>query len=247
LSSLFDIPAQLALVLSLAAGSAEPTPVQPAIAGTGSHHASQLAAAYAAPAGPLLYSEQSWLRALHDNPHAATRLGARVFVTSGGRYYVPAPHERQRILAARNDAALAAPVTRAAAEHNAARMREAFDRTPVAGDLYIAHLFGAETAIGLVRAVGEEPDAPLRNRFPMIAGAISDGSPAGSMTVEQFYLRILGALGEPPRLVAIGLKPTVTKRGRDKQSMERPPPADRVGAWRAEVVNLRSSPATQQH
>ena len=245
MGSLFDIPAQLALVLSLAAGSAEEAPIPPAIANAVTQ-ASQPAPSYEAPEGPLLYSEHSWLRALHDNPHAAKQIGARVFVTSGGRYYLPTPHDRPRILAARNDGVLATPVARAAAEHNAARMRHAFNRAPVAGDLYIAHLFGPETAIDLVRAVGEEPDTPLRSRFPALAKAAAGAPVAAPLTVEQFYLRVLDAFDEPPRLVAIGLRPATAKRGRDKQSMEQRRPQDRMATWRAEVVDLGGAQATAQ-
>ena len=247
MSSLFDIPAQLALLLSLAAGSAEPSPLSPAIASSISQSVSQAAPPpYDAPEGPLLYSEHSWLRALHDNPRAAKQIGARVFVTSGGRYYLPTPHDRPRILAARNDVALSTPVARAAAEHNAARMRHAFNRAPAAGDLYIAHLYGTETAIGLVRAVEEEPDALLRSRFPALADAAADASASAPVTVEQFYRRVLGAFDEPPRLVAIGLKAAVAKRGKDKQSLEQTRPRDRVATWHAEVVDLGGWQAAAQ-
>ncbi len=57
--------------------------------------------------GPLRFGERAWLRALHENAKEAETIGARVFVTSGGRYYVPSPNDRDRILAARNDAELA--------------------------------------------------------------------------------------------------------------------------------------------
>ena len=246
MSSLFDIPAQLALVLSLAAGSTAQAPIPPTITSTISQHASPYAPPYEAPEGPLLYSEHSWLRALHDNPHAARQLGMRVFVTSGGRYYLPTPHDRQRVLAARNDPALATPVARAVAEHNAARLRGAFNRAPVTGDLYIAHLFGPETAIDLVRAVGEEPDAPIRACFPALAEAIADASVAAPVTVEDFYLRVLAAFDEPPRLVAIGLRPAAAKRGKERRSMEQTRRLDLVATWRAEVVTLGSPQAAPQ-
>ena len=38
--------------------------------------------------GPFSFGERSWLRALHENAEAAETIGARVFVTSGGRYYL---------------------------------------------------------------------------------------------------------------------------------------------------------------
>ena len=43
--------------------------------------------------GPLRFSEErSWLRALQENAGGRpTAIGGRMFVTSGGRYYVPTP------------------------------------------------------------------------------------------------------------------------------------------------------------
>src|SRR5262245_30053994 len=69
-------------------------------------------------AGPLRFGERAWLRALHENGAQAEGYGSRVFVTSGGRYYVPTEVERRRILDARDNSALAARVARAAAERN---------------------------------------------------------------------------------------------------------------------------------
>ena len=62
-------------------------------------------------------------------------------------------------------AELGARVARAAAERNAARMRAALHRAPTAGDLYIAHVFGAGTAISLLKAAGEAPDTALQHRY----------------------------------------------------------------------------------
>lgn len=187
--------------------------------------------------GPLRFGERAWLRALHENTKEAETIGARVFVTSGGRYYMPSPNDRSRILAARNDPELAARVARAGAERNAARMRAALHRSPTAGDLYIAHVFGAETAIGLLKAASEAPNAALKDRFPALASSAAEVSGDGMkapITVGQFYRRLSGALREPPRLVAIGLRPTIADAPREDLAAEQEERAKTI-AWQTQV------------
>ncbi len=137
----------------------------------------------------------------------AETIGARVFVTSGGRYYLPTPADRPRVMAARADDDFAARIAYSAAVRNAAVMRSALHRAPTAGDLYIAHVFGAPTAIELIAAVDEAPDAALEQRFPTLIGSAAAMATESkdAVTVAQFYRRLSGAVREPPRLVAIGL------------------------------------------
>jgi len=206
LSSLFEIPAQLAMLLSLAAS----TPAHDSAA-VGIAAAESAVVEVEPPAGPLQFGEHAWLRALHDNPDLAGRLGARVFVTSGGRFYVPTAADRQSILAARNDAPLAARVARAAAGHNAALLGRALRRTPCSADLYLAHLMGPEAALAFIEAADAAPDRPLGEAFPALAAALpkepaGDGAP---VTVGQLYRRLRSVLYDPPRLVAIGLRPSL--------------------------------------
>ncbi len=130
MSSLIDVPAQLALLLQLAAataGSAGPGP-QPAV--EAAIPASQTAIVLAPLEGPFRFSERIWLRALKEGvpgPDTAEIAGS-IFRTSSGRYYVPAAAERSRILRARGDTELAARVARAFAQRNAERMSVALRR-----------------------------------------------------------------------------------------------------------------------
>ena len=196
------------MLLSLAASSAAPEPTAAVLDTVMPAAVMPLAEPLD---GPLRLGELSWLRTLHENPAEAEAIGGRVFVTSGGRYYVPNIAVRNRILEARADPAIATRVTRAAAGHNAARMYSALHRKPTAGDLYIAHVFGPEAAISLLKAAGETPDADLQTRFPALAASTAQAEPAlpAPVTVGQFYRRLAGAVTEPPRLVAIGLRPTL--------------------------------------
>lgn len=200
------------MLLTLAAATAGQEPTA-AISQTGSLYAP---VAIEPLEGPLRFTERAWLRALHENPQQAEDLASRVFVTSGGRFYVPVASDRRRILDARHDASLAARLARTNAERNAERMRNALNRMPAASDLYIAHVLGPETAISLIKVVSEAPDTALKKAFPGLSSSLPqlDRAAAGPTTVGQFYRLLNGALREPPRLVAIGLKPTVEDQPR---------------------------------
>jgi hypothetical protein len=229
LSSLFEIPAQLAMLLSLAASAAG--------------HDTPLDASKTFPAsppelveaieGPLRFTERGWMRALYENQGEADGLGARIFVTSGGRYYVPVTSDRRRILDARQDTEIATRVTAAAAQRDATRIRRAVKRAPAATDLYIAHVFGPDTAISLMQMVAARPDTPLSKSFPQLA-AIPEVRQTGDVTVSQFYRRLNKALPEPPRLVAIGIVQIVADHPYDG-SMAEMTPRDSIVAWQAKV------------
>jgi hypothetical protein len=243
LSSLFDVPAQLAMLLSLAVSTAasEPSMSRREVAAPAT-----AAAPLAEPLeGSFSFGEHAWLRVLHENAEVAGTIGARVFVTSGGRYYLPTPADRPRVMAARADGDFAARIAYSAAVRNAAVMRVALHRAPTAGDLYIAHVFGAPAAIELIQTVDETPDVTLEQRFPTLIGsaAAMTNEGKGAVTVAQFYRRLYGALREPPRLVAIGLD--LKSRGQQRQDAIRVPPGTTAMAWQAKVEVTKSDQRTQ--
>ena len=244
MSSLFDVPAQLALVLSLAASTAgNESPTVP-VAETAAPAAS-VAMTPERLEGPLRFGERAWLRALKEGPAeaGAGSYAARIFITSGGRFYIPTAVERRRILDARHDAALAARVARTFAESNARRLHAKLGRAPTAGDLYIAHVLGPEAAIGLVKAAAHTPEDALAKTFPELANALAELSSQRPtpMTVGQFYRRLSGVLREPPRLVAIGLKPTVADAPRQRLAHQRAADSEAV-AWQTEVSTADARP-----
>jgi hypothetical protein len=65
-----------------------------------------------------------------------------------------------------------------------------------------------------------------------------------SPTVAQFYRRLSAALGEPPRLVAIGLRPLVADPEPGQRNAESPP-RDSIVAWQAKVDIARAGGRTQ--
>ena len=243
MSSLFEVPAQLAMLLSLAASTAttDPTAAVAEVAAP----AADIATISQPLEGPLRFSDHTWMRALHENGKEADAHGARVFVTSGGRYYVPPPSDRGRVLATRNDAEFAARIAWAAATRNAGRMHAALHRAPTAGDLYIAHVFGAEMAISLLDTAARDPDAAFDKRFLELAGTSALGAEIkGPITVGQFYRRLSGALHEPPRLIAIGLRPTLADPPRPDIAIEQETSNTTVD-WLAMVEVVKTDRRTQ--
>ena len=227
MSSLFDVPAQLAMLLSLAASTAATDSSAVSVAAEHAAPVADVAVVSEPLEGPLRFGERAWLRALHENAKEAETIGARVFVTSGGRYYIPSPNDRDRILAARNDAELGARVARASAERNAARMRAALHRAPTAGDLYIAHVFGVGTAISLLKAAGEAPDTALAKLFPS-------------------WPRTLRKLPAVPRhqspwdnSIAVSPARCASLRASSPSACGRPLPIHRVKIWRPRQTTAR--------
>lgn len=161
--TLFDIPQSLALILSLAAGGVEQLPRDVAVS------APVTAAAARDELDPYAFTEQAWLAALKSGAGRTGELAgaeSAVFRTSSGRYYVPSETERRRILAARKLPAQAAAVAFDLARRNAVKLAPAIGRRPTPADLYLAHVLGTQTAIGLILLVTERPSAPARLASP---------------------------------------------------------------------------------
>jgi hypothetical protein len=252
LSSLLDVPAQLALVLSLAASSAgndppsAPPPPQTAVVAAQAHfdfHSLE---------GPFRFSEGIWLRALREGLPAGegqADYSGRIFKTSSGRFYVPSAAERRRILDARLNAALAKRVAETFAQNNALRMRAALRRRPTAGDLYIAHVFGPEAAISFIELVDAKPQEIAARQMPELAqsapGLLYDaGAP---LTLAQVYKRLTNPMrkyarsagvmaamhAQAKREDSLPLKPTLAEASQSAATSTSARPA--TLAWRAEV------------
>lgn len=211
MSSLFDVPVQLALVLSLAASAGGPEDPTATSGAELSLSASQNTAAVEPLKGPFRFSERVWLRALKESGQSggAGNYAGRIFKTSGGRFYVPAASERDEILNARANVAVASRVARAFAELNGRRMRPTLGRDPTSGDLYLAHLFGPEVALSLIQQAKATPDELATAHYPdLLATApetlFHDGKP---VTVGALYHKLTRSLRErsAPAPIASGV------------------------------------------
>jgi hypothetical protein len=223
LSSLFDIPAQLALVLSLAASTAAYERAGPSATAAPVVPAQVLLVAEPLE-GPFRFGARNWLRTLkEDMPQGASPYASRIFKTSGGRYYVPAHEDRRRILMARHDQGLAHRAAKAAARRNAQRLGAGLHRSAGAGDLYIAHLFGPEAAIHFILQAEARPGASAALQVPALKTAVpelfrTDGE---RLTLQQAYARFAA----PFKTYAPGTRPNMNMPGAQSRLVPPPMPA----------------------
>ncbi len=258
MSSLLDVPAQLALVLTLAAsGPGNGTPTAPTPLETAAIASAQTLLDPQQLEGPYRFSESNWLRALREDlpaGEAQVNYSARIFKTSGGRYYVPVAAERRQILAARANAMLAGRAAEAFAADNAARMRVALHRPANAGELYIAHLFGPEAAIDFIQLADARPNELAAKQVPGLAQSAPELAADGAqMTLGQLYRRLTEPMGKFARsasaqaavrarareqAAALDLKPTIG------EALQAGGVADAF-AWHAEVSASRNAAVPQ--
>ncbi len=194
LSSLIDVPAQLALVLSLAAATGAKEPLRAPVAAA----SAPIAPIVAEPLeGPYHFSESIWLRALKDDlPEDVHGYARCIFRTSGGRYYIPRQGERREILDARRDPTLAARAARAFARSNARTLRARLARAPTADELYIAHLFGPEAAASLIARVRSGPADAAAKHVPELTKSAKDllGAGGAPLTLAELYAKLTAPL-----------------------------------------------------
>lgn len=258
LSSLLDVPAHLALVLSLAASTVGSEPPGPSLFSGRSTPTPVATLDLRTIQGPFRFSRSAWLRALKDSlpPSEAPDFASGIFQTSAGRYYVPAAAARELILKERQNLALAARAAQALAQANARALRAALKRAPTAGELYIAHIFGAEAATDLVRSVESSPDAIAAVRLPDLARVAPDLFAQG--TCAQVYRRLTTVVreriprnGPHVRVLAVrrtpakksAVKPALLSMGENIAHVH----AAQAGvlAWQTEVSNTRPGASSQ--
>lgn len=166
MGGVFEIPAQLALVLLVALGQ----PAAPSAPGA----AASYAVAARADDNPYRFTAYSWLEAMSSLAADArfARYSRRIFHTSSGEAYVPVAGERREIAALKRDAVIA----RHAAEHyaaaNAAALARALGRRADASDLYLAHVGGVRMAITFRRHLDTTPDVIAAAAMPELAEAV---------------------------------------------------------------------------
>ena len=212
-----DLPQHLMMVLSLAAATvrAEPpgSPAPQPAAATAIHQ-TRLAAGTGPREGPYRFSEQVWLRALKELP--ATPGGEQdrelIFVTSSGRYYVPAAGPRDLILAARHDPERAAAVARALAEDNARALQRETAVEATAADLYVAHMAGRPTALALVKLAKTQPQAQVAKVLPALLAALPQLAHPGAkpLTIgeaDSVLRHALGVREEAPVVATVEAQP----------------------------------------
>ena len=190
--SLADMPAQIALALSLASGSTGTDyNYLAATARTESSFQVEAKAPTSSAQGLFQFIEETWIRTVKDE---GGRLGlgkyaARIAKAGDGRYSVDTPEHRAEILKLRNNPKISAMMAAAYARQNTAFVENAIGRKPTSDELYLAHFLGPADAVRLIEYRDSEPSFSAPDLFPAAAKAnrnIFYGE-AGPRSIGQVY------------------------------------------------------------
>lgn len=123
--------------------------------------------------GLFQFIEQTWLAVVKTS---GDRFGLGKYAnaitqTPDGRHKVTDPEMRREILALRKDPDTASLMAGVYTRDAAGRLSESLGRTPLEGELYIAHFFGAGGAVRLIKAAQATPNASAADMFPRAARA----------------------------------------------------------------------------
>ncbi len=150
--------------------------------------------------GLFQFIDQTWLATLKSSGHqyGYGNYADAIQRMPDGRHKVSDPERRQEILALRKDplasSLMAGAYTRDAAE----RLTDALGRSPIKGELYVAHFLGPGGAIKLIKAAQSTPDAAAADLFPRAARA---NRPAfyerngDERTVKDLYTKLIATYG----------------------------------------------------
>lgn len=184
MSSLFDAPAHLMMVLAAAVAGQAPAD-GPLLDNLRAPVAQQ---------GPYAFNDNAWLAAVRQGFGGArtTSYRDRIFATSGGRVYVPVQAEKLDILAGRQNVTMARAVAVDLAKFHAGELRSLLGHDPGVKDLYAAHMFGLDVSARLAGLRASKPDALVASALPEIIDAYPEAAMRRGVgiTVADLYRRL---------------------------------------------------------
>ena len=123
--------------------------------------------------GLFQFVENTWLQMVKEQGPALGLDNYSAFILKGrgGRYTVSDPGLRKEILALRKDPEIASMMAGALTQQNEAHVTSRVGRAPTGGELYAAHVLGAEGASRLIELTEARPNAAADRYFPRAADA----------------------------------------------------------------------------
>lgn len=121
-------------------------------------------------------SERAWLRAIKlASPHSdiLSVYGARIFLTSSGRYYILSSRDRREIAALQDNSDIAVRVLAAAALELKARLKRETGLEPTRGALLVAYFYGRKAAGAYMRALDRGGEQTVLRAVPELAKALA--------------------------------------------------------------------------
>jgi hypothetical protein len=121
-------------------------------------------------AGVFQFNEQTWLHMVkaYGAKYGLAAQAAEIKVDADGRQEVPDATARRNILAERSDPRLSALMAGELAQQNRGYMEKRLGRPVSDGEIYAAHVFGANGAVRLIKAAD---DAPGQRADQVLRGA----------------------------------------------------------------------------
>lgn len=173
-ASLAELPLQVALALSLASSSTG-TDYDYLVktAQRESGFKADAKAASSSATGLFQFIEETWIRTIKEegDRYGLGDYAKLISQTDSGRYYVPDPSDRERILALRKDPHISAMMAGAYAQRNERLLASSIGREPTSGELYIAHFLGAQDAVRLILIRDRQQALSAPDLFPRAAAA----------------------------------------------------------------------------
>ncbi len=173
-TSLFEVPQQVALALSLAstATGADFDYLMKTAARESSFRPAAVARTSSA-RGLFQFIKGTWLRTLKEEggKYGMQHLADQIFRTRSGRYYVPDHVARRKILKLRHDPKISALMAGAFTRSNSEMLAQQIGRPPTGGELYLAHFLGASDAVRMIKLKKSNPHWRADRAFPQAARA----------------------------------------------------------------------------
>lgn len=173
-TSLFEVPQQVALALTLASNAtgADFDYLMKTAARESSFRPAAVARTSSA-RGLFQFIEGTWLRTLktEGGKYGLQGLADQIFKTRSGRYYVPDRSARRKILKLRHDPNVSALMAGAFTRANSDMIAQRIGRPPTGGELYLAHFLGASDAVRMIKLLKKNPHWRADRAFPQAARA----------------------------------------------------------------------------
>jgi hypothetical protein len=153
--------------------------------------------------GLYQFIADTWLRTFRSEG-GKIGLGAeasQISLDSEGRAQVASPATKARLLALRDDPAIAARLAAALARDNSAQLTQKLGRAPSDGEIYIAHFLGPVAAAKLIALKEQAPDTNAASVFSSAASAnravfyTREGAPRSAATV---YAQLVKGFSSEP-------------------------------------------------
>jgi hypothetical protein len=165
-------------------------------------------AATSSATGLFQFIDQTWLGVMknHGAEHGLGQYANAIQTDSRGRQYVPDADTRREILALRKDPKVASLMAASLTEDNRQALQTSLGRPVSDGELYAAHLLGAESASRLIRGAEQRPDGSAATLLPSAARAnrsiFYDGG-GHARSAAQVYAKLTGAPADAGAATAI--------------------------------------------